>query len=77
MFALTKVKSFDEAKKKTHRLHKQLQQQFLKEQERKMMLRKKKAEQFKKSLEVFDRRNGKVPGPSTPLPADEAESRSC
>ncbi|XP_056360372.1 uncharacterized protein LOC130259751 isoform X2 [Oenanthe melanoleuca] len=68
-----KIKSFDAAKKKIRRVHKQLQQQFLKEQERKTMLRKKKAEQFEKTLEAFDRRNAKVLGPSAPLPADQAE----
>ncbi|XP_077044011.1 uncharacterized protein LOC143695462 [Agelaius phoeniceus] len=67
------VKKFDKAKKKTHRLYKQLQQQFLKEQERKMAWRKKTAEQFKRSLEVFDRRSGKVPGPTSRLRAAEAK----
>ncbi|XP_052653947.1 uncharacterized protein LOC128146555 [Harpia harpyja] len=58
-----KVKHFEEAKKKTERFHKHLQQQFLKEQERKMVRRKKASERFEKSLEVFSRGSGKSPVP--------------
>ncbi|XP_051629345.1 uncharacterized protein LOC127463655 isoform X2 [Manacus candei] len=71
-----KVKQFEEAKKKTKSLHKQLQQQFLKDQERKMEWKKKAEEQFKKSLEVFDRRSGKVPArPTRPSAAAEAKPK--
>ncbi|KAM9625711.1 uncharacterized protein ACIBXB_019057 isoform 2-T3 [Morphnus guianensis] len=59
-----KVKHFEEAKKKTERFHKHLQQQFLKEQERKMVRRKKASERFEKSLEVFSCRSGKSSVPS-------------
>lgn len=69
MFAFVKVKYFEEAKKKTEHLHKNVKQQFLKEQERKVARWKKATERFEKSLEVLSRRSGKPSGPSTNAPS--------
>lgn len=67
-FTVLKVKHFEEAKRKTERFHKHLEQQFLKEQERKTVQWKKASEKFEKSLEVFSRRGGKASVPATSGP---------
>lgn len=69
MFVFVKVKYFEEAKKKTEHFHKNVRQQFLKEQERKVARWKKARDRFEKSLEVLSRRGGKPSGPSTHAPS--------